>query len=79
VGDRLIAFEAEVVGAVGDGRLRVRLYNGHVLDVEAAARPGTPAFPGEQGLAALAPGPTARWRFIACPRTPPERPWPKKT
>ncbi len=62
----MIAFEAEVVEAAGDGRLRVRFLNGHVLDVKAASR----IVPGERGLATLAPDPTARWRFVASPETP---------
>ena len=61
----MIAFEAEVVEAVGNGRLRVRFTNGHSLEVRAPD--GAPTFPGERGLAALAPSPTGGWRFTAHP------------
>jgi hypothetical protein len=54
-----------VAEAVGDGCLRVRLANGHAIDVEAPGRNPRPMFPGERGFATLAPGPTARWRFVA--------------
>ena len=69
-----------MVEAVSDGRLRVRLSNGHALEVEGGGRYAhRPLRPGERGLATLAPSPTARWRFVASPETPPERAWPKKT
>lgn len=57
----MIAFEAEVVEAVGD-RLRVRLPNGHAL---AARGPDGRAAVGDLGLAMLAPSPSAGWRFVS--------------
>ena len=61
----MIAFDAEVVEAVGDDRLRVLFSNGHSLEVRAPG--GRPTVPGDLGLAALAPSPTGGWRFIARP------------
>ncbi len=59
----MIAFEAMVVEAVGDDRLRVRFANGHALEVQAPL--GTLHVPGDLGLAALAASPSGGWRFIA--------------
>ena len=61
----MIAFDAEVVEAVGDDRLRVLFSNGHSLEVRAPD--GRRTFPGEVGLAALAHGPTGGWLFVARP------------
>lgn len=60
----MIAFDAEVLEAVGKGRLRVRLPNGHPLVVRGPSN-GAPAAPGDRGLATLPTGPAVGWRFVA--------------
>jgi len=67
-----------VVEAVGNDRLRVRLENGHFLNVQAPAAGIDRGHPGARGLAELSPDGREGWRFVPRFELKPEISWPRK-
>ena len=61
----MIVFDAQVMGATGNGRLRLRLSNGHHLTARAPADSDPARLQGVSGAAELSTHPTAGWRFVA--------------